>query len=71
MSQSVLDTIKTLRDVQAYARQLKDKLSDAHEYIQMIYIPEGAQPTADDMMLLELVFESIGSAVQYSGTTSQ
>jgi hypothetical protein len=71
MSQAVVDTKNTLRDVQAYARQIKERLGDASEYLSMIEIPEGSAPTADDMEILEMSLDSIKDALAYSGQTTQ
>lgn len=70
MSQVVVDTKNTLRDVQAYARQLKDRLGDAAEYLTMIQIPEGAAPTSDDMEILDMVLGAVQEALAYSGKTT-
>ena len=70
MSQVVVDTKNTLRDVQAYGRQIQSRLSDSVEYMGMINVPEGASPSEDDMMILDMVLDSIKDALKYSANTT-
>lgn len=71
MSQAVVDTKNTLRDVQAFARSLKSRLSDASDYMSMIQVPEGGVPSSDDMEILEMSLETMKEALGYSSQTTE
>lgn len=70
MSQVTVDTKRTVRDLQAFARQIKDRLADSNEYLSMIEIPEGSAPTSDDMEILGMVLDSMKGALGYSADTT-